>query len=75
MHNYYTFISELKLGNIFGYHKTKEIRKLFDGYYSDEIINKIQNFYFNKHNLVNETTKLEAICHVSKLYIDYKLCL
>jgi len=55
---------ELKLGNIFEYHKTEEIRKLLGSNYGDEILNKIQNFYFEKHNLESEKTQLETICRL-----------
>lgn len=46
-------------------HNIEEIRKLFDDTYSEEVINKVKDFYFNENNLKNEVTKLKNICHVS----------
>lgn len=51
--------------NIIDFHKTEEIKKFLGHEYSEEAVNKVQAFYFNKHNIENEITKLENICHVS----------
>lgn len=50
------------------FHKSEEISKLLDSNYSDDIINKIKNFYFSEHHYQNEITKLENICHVSEIF-------
>lgn len=51
---------------IVNFHKTEEIRKFLGDNYTEEAVNKVQNFYFNERNVENEITKLENICHVSK---------
>lgn len=51
-----------KYGDI---HKTEEIANYFKRKFNEEDVNKIKQFYFNEHNLENETTKLENICRVS----------
>lgn len=43
---------------------SNEINKLFKYQYSEEIINKIRNFYFEGVNMESEVTRLENICHV-----------
>lgn len=50
---------------MFEFYKSEEINKLLDGNYSNEVINKIQNFYFSDYSCQSEKTKLENICHVS----------
>lgn len=57
---------------LFDFHKPEEIRKLFESYYSEEVINQIKDFYFNGQNLENDTTALENICHVST-FVNCKL--
>lgn len=54
--------------------KISELSQFFDGRYSEEVIKKIKNVYFNDRNVENETKRLENICHVSKL-ISYVFCL
>lgn len=63
---FYFLYPDLSLGKILNLHKAEEIRRLFESYYSDEIINKIKNFYFSENDL-NEITKIEKTCHVSKI--------
>lgn len=46
---------------------TEEIRNLFENKYSEEIINKVKSFYFDKGNVECGTTKLENVCNVSKI--------
>lgn len=50
-------------------HKTDEIRKLFDGIYSEEVINKVKNFYFKENDIESEAVRLENTCNVSKLHL------
>ncbi|KAL4143921.1 hypothetical protein QTP88_006173 [Uroleucon formosanum] len=62
---------------VFGDHKfikiindTEEINKLFESKhgYTNEIVNKVKDFYFNEYNIECGTTRLENICH---LYGDF----
>lgn len=45
---------------------TEEINKLFESKhgYTNEIVNKVKDFYFNEYNIECGTTRLENICHV-----------
>jgi len=61
--------SEHKLGKLFDYHKLEEIRKLFETDYSEEIIQKVKNFYFSEHEHSSDITQLENTCRVSMLYM------
>ncbi|XP_025406381.1 esterase E4-like isoform X2 [Sipha flava] len=58
------FADHHKPSQILEYHKTDKIRRLFESSYTDEVINKIRDFYFDNHSLMNETTKLENTCHM-----------
>jgi len=60
--------SEHRLGKLFDYHKLEEISKLFESNYTEEIIQKIKNYYFNEHEQSSDITKLENTCRVSMLY-------
>lgn len=56
------------MGELINFHKSNEISAFFNGQYSEDIIKKVTEFYFNEHNVENETTRLENICHVSIYY-------
>lgn len=49
------------------FHKSDEINKLLKNQCNEEVINKIRNFYFNEDIVENEITRMEYVCHVSKL--------
>ncbi|KAL4141630.1 hypothetical protein QTP88_004237 [Uroleucon formosanum] len=55
---------EHKLGKLFNYHKLEEIRKLFENAYTEEIIQKVKNFYFSEHEQSSDITKLENTCRL-----------
>lgn len=61
-------VTDLKMEKIYEYHKPEHIIKLFDDNHSEEVINKIKNFYFKGNNLENNQTKLENTCHVSTFH-------
>lgn len=46
---------------------TEEINKFFEkkSGYTEDVVNKIKNFYFNECNVECGTTRLEKICNVS----------
>lgn len=69
INNYYFLFSEHKLGKLFNYHKLEEIRKLFENAYTEEIIQKVKNFYFSEHEQSSDITKLENTCRVSMFYM------
>lgn len=71
----YFLLSEHRLGKNFDFHKTEEISKLFDSTYSEEIINKVKNFYFKANDLENQAVRLESTCDVSKSHLFFILFL
>ncbi|VVC39815.1 Carboxylesterase type B, conserved site,Carboxylesterase, type B,Carboxylesterase type B [Cinara cedri] len=55
---------EHRLGKIFDFHKTEEMKRLFESNFSEGVINKVKNFYFYQYYLQSDTTKLENTCHL-----------
>lgn len=55
-----------KLGD---FRTTESINKILKGRYSEEIVTKIKNFYFNDRNLESEKTRWENIVNVSTFYL------
>lgn len=66
----FVFLEDL-MEKILNLPKTSELNQFFGGRYSEEVIKKIKNFYFNDFNVENEAKKLENICHVSTLIMYF----
>lgn len=61
--------SEFRWGKSDNLHSTQSIKRLFESNYSEEIIEKIQKFYFKEQDFENKTATLEKACHVSTFYL------
>lgn len=62
---YNMIFSDISKERLLHFHENENIQNYFDSYYSQEIINKITNFYFHEQNLNCEMTRLENLCHVN----------
>lgn len=57
------------------FHESEDFQNYFDSHYSQDILNKIKNFYFHEQNIncANIITRFEHICHVNIFKLLYSL--
>lgn len=72
---FYLF-TEHKFEKIFDFNKTEEIKKFLEiNYSTEEVLNKIRDFYFSEYHLQSETTRLKNVCHVCSFFFITITCL